>query len=140
MVGVRGLLGRHVVAGAHHLTRAGQAVPVGVVRQSGDARQAHVEDLHRAFLVQQQVAGLDVAVDDLVLVGILEPSGGLDDVIHRLGNRQRSPLLDERRQVLALHVLHDQVMHAVVLAGVVGWHDVGMVRAWRRFRPRDRSV
>ena len=92
VVGVQGLLGSHVVAGAHHLARAGQAIPVGVVRQSGDARQAHVEDLHRAFLVQQQVAGLDVAVDNLVLVGILEPSGGLDDVIHRLRQSAAVPV------------------------------------------------
>ena len=127
MVGIRRLFGGHVVAGAHHLARAGQAVLVGFVGQSGDACQAHVEDLDRAFLVQQQVAGLDVAVDDVAFVGILEPAGGLQDVLDGLRHRQRSLLLDQGRQVLALHVFHDQVMDAPMLAGVVGLHDVGMI-------------
>ena len=41
--------------------------------------QAEVGDLHPALLVQQDVLRLDVAVDDAVVVGVLE---GLADLRH----------------------------------------------------------
>ena len=41
-----------------------------------EAGQAHVEDLHDAGAVEEDVARLDVAVDEADLVGVLQPDGG----------------------------------------------------------------
>ena len=65
-------------------------------------------------------------MDDALLVGVLQPPGGLEDALHGLRHRQRALLLDDGGQVLALDVLHHQVMDALVLAGIVGRDDVGM--------------
>ena len=85
------------------------------------------------FLVQQQIARLDVAVDDALLVGVLEPASRLQDAIDRLPNLQRPMILDDAGQVMALDVFHHQVVHALVLVGVVGRDDVGMRELGRRF-------
>ena len=84
-VAVQSLLGRHVVAGAHHL--AGRCKPLRAAHGRfgpGDAGQAHVEDLDRPFFVQQQIARLDVAVDDAFAVGILQSASRLEDALDRL--------------------------------------------------------
>ena len=64
------LLRREVVGSAEHaavVELLGQVVLVNVE----EAGQAEVEDLNRAGAVEEQVAGLDVAVDEAGLVGVL---------------------------------------------------------------------
>jgi hypothetical protein len=70
-------LRRHVADRAHDV--AGLRQVVGV-RGLGQAEVGHP---HVAVVVQQQVARLDVAVEDALAVGILQCLGGLDaDVGH----------------------------------------------------------
>ena len=71
-----------------------------------------------------QVPRLDVAVDDPLAVGVLEPGARLDpDLDRRLG--AEPPLgLQQLGDRLALDVLHDDVVAAVVDAGVVDLDDV----------------
>ena len=57
-----------------------------------------------------------------------KPSGRLDDVIHGLGDGQRTFLLDDGGEVLAVDVLHHQIMPAFMLARIVGGDDVGMLQ------------
>ena len=49
----------------------------------GEAGQAQVEHLDHALRVDQQVGGLDVAVDQAGLVGVLQAVGRLADVVGR---------------------------------------------------------
>ncbi len=132
-VGVLGLLGGHVVAGAHHLAAGGEAVRSGgrSFQRRVDAGQPHVENLHRAVAVQKQIGGLDVAVNDALLVRVLQPPGRLHHTIDRLPHRQRALRLDDLAQIVAVDVLHHEKVDALGLARVVGGDDVGMLQPGR---------
>ena len=129
-VRVLGLLRGDVVDRAHDLAGRGEALGAVV---AGDvffeACQAHVEDLDAALPVQKQVARLDVAVDHAVLVGVPQTPGCLDRTLDGLIDRQRPAPLDDVGKVLPVDILHDQVVDAVALAGVVSGDDVGMVQS-----------
>ena len=88
--------------------------------------QAEVEDLDRAVPRQLDVRGLQVAVDDAVLVGVLE---GLRDLLRDRqrfvdGDRALGDALVEGR---ALDQLHDQRARPVRFFEAVDRGDVGMV-------------
>ena len=81
-VAVEGLLGGQVVGRAEDVlvVLLGEDV-VLVVEEAG---QAHVEDLDDAVAVDEDVARLDVAVDQAGrLVGVLQAEGRLADVVGR---------------------------------------------------------
>lgn len=88
-----------------------------------EARYAEVTDLHRAVGQPHDVGGLEVAVDDALLVRVAEGVGDLfrdvDDMLD--GQRVLLVLLKELAQVVPVEQLHDEVEHALVLAEVV--HD-----------------
>ena len=65
-------LGRHVSDRAHDVAGTGQ------VAVAGDLGQAEVGDPDRAVGVEQEVRRLDVAVEDAVLMGIIECLGHLE--------------------------------------------------------------
>ena len=112
------LLGRDVVGRAEHAPVGGQAL---LVERAGDPE---VGDLGRALLVDQDVLGLDVAVDDVARVRGAERARDLDRVGHRLGDRQAAAAADALLERLALDVLEDDVGAAVVLARVDHADDV----------------
>jgi hypothetical protein len=118
----RRLLGAHVLGRAHHEPGLGEPFLVAP-RGEGDAEVGH----HRLALVQQDVLGLDVAVDQAVGVGVVQGGGHLPHQAHglidgklRLG---REPLPERA----APHVGHDVEQTPAGLAGVVERQDVGMV-------------
>ncbi len=112
------LLGRHVVGGPEHAPVGGQAL---LVERAGDPE---VGDLGRALAVDQDVLGLDVAVDDVARVGAAERAGDLDRVRERLVHRQPAHAADALLERLALDVLEDDVGPALVLPGVDHADDV----------------
>ena len=112
------LLGRHVVQRAERLARAGQQASLGVLRQ------AEVGDVDDALVVQQDVRGLHVAVDEVLRVEGVEPLAGL--AAHPDGERQvdRAVALDHLGERAATDEPLGQIGDALLLARVEDRHDV----------------
>jgi hypothetical protein len=113
------LLRRHVVrrAGDHPALRQ-----VGVV---GRPRQAEIGELDALDAVlQQDVSGFDVAVDQPLGVGGDQAGGRLHADAQDLGQGQRPAAAEPILQRLAGHVLHHQVRQAVGLLDRVDGDDV----------------
>ena len=87
--------------------------------------QAEVEDLHLPALVDEDVLGLDVAMNDTLGMGFVQRVGDLDSQFDDPGRLQR-PVPDELRQRLPVDILHGDVADAAFLAHVVDVRDVGM--------------
>ena len=130
------LLGRHVPDGSqdHPFLGVGiagdgraHAVLEGArERGAPELGEAEVEDLHPAVAGQEDVVGLEVAVDDPLLVGGGEAAGDLDRVVHHLARRQRHPA-HALAEGLALQQLAHHVGRAGLVPDVVDGDDVRMV-------------
>ena len=121
--GLLDLFGRQVIGGADDLARA--RVVVGVLDEAGQSQVGHLGDPVGS---DQDIARLDVAVDQAALVGVFQPQGRLDDHLGRLLHGQRALPPHQLPQVGAGHVLGDQVMDVAVVAGIVGADQVGMIQ------------
>jgi hypothetical protein len=130
------LLGRHVARGAQE--RAGLRDPVAAAlrRQLGDPE---VEDLGAQSAGdlgvgdQEDIVGLEIAVQDAGGVGGSHCAGDLADHAQRVGHGQRTVALEPGRQVGALEQLHDQVGGAVLgVAEIEDLDDAGVVDRRRR--------
>jgi hypothetical protein len=118
------LLGRHVARGAEDAAGLGGARPTG---------EAEVTDAYPAIVADEDVVGLEVAVDDAELVGRRQAARGLDVRRDDLGPR-RHAFVAPPPQGRARDQLHREVELAVVLADVVDAHDVGMRERGHRSR------
>jgi len=83
-------------------------------------RQAKVGELDMTQRGDEQVVGLEVAVDDAVTMQVLDGERGLGEVDARHVQRQRAHVLEQRGHVPALHVLH---AHAQVAPRLEGAHQ-----------------
>jgi hypothetical protein len=139
-VGPRSLLGRrHLLAGGiarredcrHRRGAAGHR----------RARGAEVDQRRLACRVEQDVGGLDVAMQEAGVVDLLQaveqrPQDALDG-----GRRQRAGLLQAALQGLALEELHDDVGGAVGLEEIEHPHDARRVlQAGERAALGDEAV
>ena len=91
--------------------------------------QAQVEQLHLSGGGQHQVGGLDVAVNQAVLVQVLQTQGRPPDHLTGFRQRQRTPLLNDPGQVVALDKLQDEVRNALNLPGVMSRDQIGVAQA-----------
>ena len=109
------LLGRHVGrrAGADRLTRTRPARPKSVMRTLAAA-------------VEHDVGRLEVAVEDAALVRRGEAGADLARDLEAALLREAADAPEQRREILAVHVLHRQERVPVDLADVVDAADVGM--------------
>ena len=114
------LLGRHVVRRAHDHAGLGQ---VG----ASEAGETEVEDLDLPVGLDVDVAGLEVAVDDIAAVRIGEAVRHLLHDVELLLEGQLA-LGDELLEVLALEELHGHVELVVGLAEVEHRDDVRVVQ------------
>ena len=135
-----GLLGRHVLDLPLEAARAG-------VRDAAErARDAEVDQLHRALERDEHVLRRDVAVHDAqrapVAVGervrVAEPARRLGDDVRRQRGAGRAllarRLAQHRRERLALHQLHRQEVLLAVVADLDDAHDVRVIE--QRRQPR----
>ena len=125
------LLGRHVVRRSHH--RAGQGQP-GARHVAGDAREPEVENLEGPFGRDHQIAGLDVAVDDPVLVRVTQPGTELEQQLQAAVDAERRPSTDHLGHGFPIEEFHRDKGLAVVLADVVNGDDVIVFEGGRRPR------
>ena len=92
-------------------------------RQLGDAE---IENLHAPVGRDEQVVGLQVAVDDALVVRGGEPVGNLTRVVDGFAWRQRA-VLQAGAERFALEQFRDDVGRAVMGADVVNGQDVRVV-------------
>ena len=96
-------------------------------------RETEVEDLGVAVLRQKDVLGLDVAVDDPLLVGSREPLRNLPGDVERPPRRERA-VRHGHPERLALEELADGEPEAALVADVEEREDVGMREGGNRLR------
>ncbi len=120
------LLGGHVVHGAERCAGGGERhIGMFLAHELGDAE---VGDLHAALRVEQDVLGLDVAVENAFLVRELKRLANLRHDGQRLRGREPSGL-HGLAQIHAIHVFHHQIVEAARLAEVEDADDVRMIQA-----------
>ena len=106
---------------------------LGPARLGERARETEVGDAHDAVLVEQQVRGLDVAVQHVARVRVLERRRDVAADARRLRDREQRALVEHRPQAAALEQLEHHERH-VVVAPVVDGDDVGVVQRRRELR------
>ena len=131
------LLGRHVTDRAETDPGPLWSVSVGCRESPTGCRalagQAEVEDLDAAVAGQEDVLGLQVAVDDAFLVRGGQAEGDLAGDLDGACGRKRA-VVEPLAQRLALEQLGDGVSEAVDGAEVVDGQDVGVGERGDRLR------
>ena len=126
-LGSRGLVlhlfGRHVEQRASGSAGRGAA---------GERRHAEVDDLDRIVLQNEKIAGLEIAMDQSVLVRGVQPAAGLrDDFDRAIHAEPLGRVFDQRIERGPFEQRHDEVRAALAflfeLAHVVNVDDVRMV-------------
>ena len=124
----RDLLGRHVVDRPHEVARLRQAALRLSVLGKPEVREVGVIGPLRARTDRHQdVRRLDVAVDQVLLVGRVECARGLRDDPDRSLGIQAPLLFDQPLEVGGPDVAHRDVQQAVRLARLEHRDDVRMV-------------
>ena len=99
----------------------------GSAARRGDFRQAEVENLGVSALGDENVGGLDVAMDDAFAVRGVERVGDFDGEAEQDIHFERTAG-DAMLQGQAVEILHGDEGLAVLFADVVDGADVGMVQ------------
>ena len=124
------LLGTRVAGGAEH--GAGGSVHAASASARASPKSA---DAQPAFLAEQQVGRLDVAVDEAAPVRVVERAGRLEADHQRLRRAEsRVRVSSMAAQAAAAEVLGDEVRLVVVLAPVVHRQHVRVVERRGRLR------
>ena len=83
----------------------------------GDPRDPEVGDLRPVGSVDDDVPGLHVAMDDAAGMGHGQATGHVRGDPHGRPRRQRRVVTDARREVVAVHELHDEEGLAAIRPG-----------------------
>ena len=115
-----GLLGADVIHGADGLLRRGER---RIVRQFGDAE---IRDLDFPVFLQNDILGLDVAMNHALTVRMLERAENLADVNAGLLPRERTFFIEVFLERDAVEVFHHDILHIGIDGDVVHADDVFM--------------
>ena len=118
-----GLFGAEVGGGPDHGTVLGQ-----FLRVVPHPRHPEVGHLDRAVRRQQDVSGLDVAVDHPASMGHLQSGGHFGGDLGRPAGQELPLGVEDIPQRTPGDQLHDDVVGALLLPPVVDRHDVGMAQ------------
>jgi hypothetical protein len=118
------LLGREV---ARRAERCGRGFGQGGLGQH--LGEAEVGDPEAALVPEEEVRGLDVAVDEAGSVGVLESPGGFEADDERLREAQAVAPVEQHAEAAAAQVLGDEEGRPAVLADVVDGEQVRVVEA-----------
>jgi hypothetical protein len=129
-----GLLGRHVAQRPHEQSRARE-----ILLRRSDPRDAEIENLGHPIARDEDVARLDVAMDDPVLVGIREAVADLHHQRQLALEGQILALADHLPQLLPFQVLHDDEQAPRILAQVVDGDDVGVAQPCAGLRLAEKA-
>ncbi len=131
---------------AARLFRAHVTGCAGKCRSTADVflakRQSEIGDVRLAGCIEENVSGLDVAVDQALAMGIVQRLRDSRDQFRRLRNRKRS-VVNPFRERLALNELRHNVAGKLFgAADIVNRNNIGMVqtRDGARFRKVGFSV
>ena len=116
VAGVADLLRGHVERGSEHVARRRELVVVRA-EHLGDAEVEHLEERGAVGpRREEEVRGLEIAVDDAALVGLEDGLARLEHQVHRLDDGERAALLRVATEVDAVEHLHDDVRIAALHA------------------------
>ena len=126
------LLRAHVGNGPHHHPDLGLGLGAELGVEGRRVvhrlpRQPEVQDLDLPLRRDHRVGGLDVPVHDARAVGLLQGRRHLQPQVHHAPHLEGAPG-HESAEVLPLHVLHGDVVGAVLLPHVVDVGDVGVAQ------------
>jgi hypothetical protein len=93
-----------------------------------EPRGAEVGHLRDAGLVDDHVAGSQIAVDDALRVRVVDGVADLADEVERPRQVDRAVAIRDGFERLARHVLHHDEEHVVDALGGEHGHDVGMAQ------------
>ncbi len=116
------LLGRHVGKRPDQHTRLG----FRIFQHAGDAK---IDDLDRPVFAEHHIAGLDIAMNDSTLVGVVKGSARLHSVCELERNRQRHAARDQLLKIFAFHQFHCDVGKVCRFTHVVDGDDIGMLES-----------
>ena len=125
LVAVEGLLGGQVVGRAEHVLLVGHRERG--LSSSVSLARPRSSSFTVLWLIDQAVGRLDVAMDEAHFVGVLQAVGDLGDVVGGRVVIERALPDDDLVQVLAVDVLHHDVMDVAFVVDVVGADDVRIV-------------
>ena len=97
-----------------------------VVDASGHGRETEVGQADVAVAVDHHVGRLEIAMQHATFVRRRDPGANLPRDLDRLLLRKAADAVQQRRQILPVHVLHRQERAAVGVADVVGAADVAV--------------
>jgi hypothetical protein len=132
------LLRRHEVRRADDLGALGDRGRRLILLWRAELGEAEVEHLREVAAVgrarDQHVLRLEIAVHDAEVVRFGERAADLVEQRRRARPRQRAVAAHDLAEILAAHVLHDQVQRALRLPEVEDLHRVRVVEARHRVR------
>ena len=88
--------------------------------------EAHICQLHPVLLIDQNIAGLDITVDDALLMRVDQRSGRLHPQIENSILRETPPLTEHLLQRLPVNEFHHEEVVAALLPEVITRDDIGM--------------